>query len=497
MLVAGHAMNAAAFARKVGRDRSVRRVLVGAILGPIIWLTFSSAPVAQNTGDCGKSDPGTGDLLRCVANRVRAASDQDIADEPLRVYLQKLAETPGYGGTSNDLEELKNRSLKLKTDPVTNRLSIAALDNAIASYVDELRAGVSYKALTARASPGADIYPDFVRQKVNFLGSQQAEFYNLGPFELTRRALWASSLEAGYFIASEKGVHNREVLRKAIDILHSVREGLASSKYQFLSASQRSRSQINSYFFWEASLLLALKEQKQAQGLLRALAIDNHTFGPQTTDAGHVYIYRVFARPYKMIVKAGGAVDVDGLHVVNRFYNPAQLALFACAYLADEASIATKKFDDSVSDMALNDYFVVAAASDDPVQLAGFNDTIGQTLNRDDFRPHRERLLQDVANQEIPSFFENIKRGAQLCDVDNSIRDRIYSRFDLTTRIERFDNLIKPSHEIVLGGHLNEDQAHTIAEFFNGIVFKSPTVAGMWEKLGGKKAFMARMRIEQ
>jgi hypothetical protein len=487
-----------AFRRKRCRGQSIRRVPVGALIGLVIYLTCSAALIAQDDGNpCGKSDPMTGDLVRCVTTLMDAAPQPDIVNEPVRGYLQKLAETPGYGGASSDLEKLKNRSRELKNDPVTNRVAIAALDNAIASYSDELRAGVSYKALAVRATPGTDIYSEFVRQKVTFLGSKQAEFYDLGPFEPTRRALWISALEAKYFIDSQKGLHNSETLLGAIDILHGIRERLVSPKYQFLSVSQRSKSQINSYLFWEASLWLALSEKKQAHEILKALAIDNSKFNLQTADAGHIYIYRVFARPYKMIVKAGGAVDVDDPHIVNRFYNPAQLALFACAYLADDTSIATRKFDDAVGSMTFNDYSVVAAAADDPVQLGVFNDAIRQAMGREDFRRQRDRLLGSVADEEVPGFSENIKRGAQLCEVNDSIRDKIYSRFEFDTRIEHIESLIKHSYQIVLGGRLNEDQAGTIAEFFNETIFKSSSVAGMWEKLGAEKAFVARMRIEQ
>ncbi len=136
-----------------------------------------------------------------VAEAMQGTSPRDsVLGEPLTGYLHTLAERQGYQGENGDLDRLKGYSTALKTDPNGNMAAIAALDDAIASYAGELRIAVSVTRLAASEKPGTDIYPQLIKQELDFFRSDRAKFYDKGPFELTIRGLYAAALEGDFFL---------------------------------------------------------------------------------------------------------------------------------------------------------------------------------------------------------------------------------------------------------------------------------------------------------
>jgi hypothetical protein len=472
-------------------DTLSRRLIAGSAL-----CLLSNALAAQEAQDrCAK--PINSSFVQCVGDLVNAAPKSEIKIEPIRGYLEALAQSPGYQGDASDLDKLKHVSSDLKKEPEANSDLITPLDNAIASHVDELRSRVSYRGVAMHASAGTNIYPDFVRQKLEFLGSKRAEFYDGGPFEVARRTLYASALEAKYFLDYEKnGSGDGTVLHKAIEILAEILERARGPSYVYLPRAQRSKSQINSMLFWQASLWLALGENKKSKEILHVLATENHEFALQTTDAGHIYIYRIFNRPYKMIVKIDGTVDIADPTVLNRFYNPAQLALVACSCLLDSGNNAINRFTDAINSTVFNDYYVVVAASDKSKQLASFGDAIGRTIDSSqDLGQERDNVLERISKQE--NVGEAVQRGARLCDVDDGIRDQIYSPFKFQSQIEQFQNQPGSSYKLVFGGRLNERQGNTLAEFLNMVIMKTPRPPLTLQDDGTSKAHVERMVVDQ
>ena len=174
------------------------------LAGLSLYLAAGWTAVAQDKATC---DSVTGaELLNCAASLIDAAKASGELGEPLRKALDSLGATEGYGGASADLEKFKGWAKELKDrDPVANRLTIAALDNAIASHKDEIRTAVSVRAAARQAlengqSEGDNIQPIFVQRKLTFLDSDRAKFYDRGPFEVARLSLLASAIEEHYFL---------------------------------------------------------------------------------------------------------------------------------------------------------------------------------------------------------------------------------------------------------------------------------------------------------
>ena len=154
----------------------------------------------QPPPECGSLEPMSESYLSCVISQFDGAERTKsiaaaVLEDPLRSYFKVLSQSLGYRGAPNSLERLKRASTDLKRDPRQNRDSIAILDAAIAANHDELGPSVSTTALAASVKVETNIYRPFIQQKLAFLDSPAATFYDRGPYEITRRSLLANSLE--------------------------------------------------------------------------------------------------------------------------------------------------------------------------------------------------------------------------------------------------------------------------------------------------------------
>jgi len=462
-----------------------------ALTQPIVPCVLDASPPAE--------------LLRCVREySVSKPNNTSILPDWVKAGLRKLAQTNGYDGLSADLDVLKQRSAELKRDPNTNREAISLLDSAIASHVDEIGPAVSTQGLANVRDVGTDIYPEFIRQKVRFLGSEKAKFYDGGPFEITWRSLFVSALESEYFLNDKTIDADKKTLRRAIEVLDEilVRRRGPDTKYGYLA--DRGGPLLNGDRFWRASLFFLLGEKDEVQNELRALVLDNQRFGleveipPGTESSRHIYIYKIFYVPHQILVQAdertdgGRKTEAKDADIVDRYYNAAQLALCACAHL-DEAGSTTgiKAFATEIKNLELSDYYVIAGSADSPAAIRALASSLEKKLDSEAISGKRDQLVRQFA-KEAQRFSETISRGASKCGISNDVRDQIYSNFDFRVFTANISGLEK--RYLLLGGRLNADQANAVAEFLNRTVHQMPETGDS----GGKninRAYVARMRI--
>jgi hypothetical protein len=144
-----------------------------------------------------------------------------------------------------------------------------------------------------------------------------------------------------------------------------------------------------------------------------------------TKNAGHIYVYRVFNLPYEIRVQPAtednGArkVEIDDPGLLKRYYNPAQLALIACAQIEAAGPEGIPKLTKVVSDLAFNDYYVVAGAATDPGALQRLETMILGAINGKKPRWEHRELLDLVEGQkgEVPGAME---RGSRMCGIENA-----------------------------------------------------------------------------
>lgn len=478
----------------------IERLTLGLLVVLAGWAAAPPISAAQEISiGCTEHAPVSESFIRCVRAIMEHLEkdipiDQAVLAQPLRGLLEQVAKAQPYRGAAADLDEFKRRSLELKRDPVSNRDAITVLDNAIASHADEIRAAISTQAIAAQASPGTNIHPDFVKQKLAFLASDRARFYDRGPFEMVRRSLLATALEEDYFLERvSKGTDNGR-LRSAILVLDELMDRYTRPQaYPHLSIRQRN-SQINTHLFWRASLLFALGEKSDMVSNLRDLVLNNRQFGLETREPGHVYIYRVFSLPYEMRVQpdlgadGGRKIEINDPGLLKRYYNPAQLALAACAHIDIAGLQGIQKFIRAVSDLRFNDYYVVVGTADDPTKLQQLEAMVHRT-----FDDKTRRKLSAIVTTQAGEFPTMIRHGAKSCGIDDTVLNDIYSSFEFRSeikRIERPENkpAKKQDYYLLLAGRLNETQARTISEFLNTTLL-SP--------LKLENAYIARMRIDQ
>jgi hypothetical protein len=469
----------------------------------IFWLSPTAAlEVSHSCFDEGPS-------LSCVRKVIDAETgtrptNEVVVGEPIYTLLEKLAEELGYRGGLDDLDDLKQRSLELKRDPAEHRVAITALDNAIASNADEIRPAISTERLASATTPGTNIYSAFVQQKLGFLSSDRATFYDRGPFEIPRRLLLANALESSYFLNREAGNEDKSLLYKEISLLDEVLERVTDPKYSYLPIVNREPQalQKDGTLFWKASVLFVLGEKSQLRELLRRLAIENHHFNLETKSAGHIYIYKVLDLPYEMIVREGiekngtPNIDIKDTLLLKRFFNPAQLALVACTHL-DSAGTreGINGLIKDIHDLTPSDYYVVAASGGDSAKLKQFADVL-RTVMDHDMKNDRDEILGIVTGED-GGLFAKINVGAQKCGIEDAIRNEIYLPFEFRPKIEHIEGLDTYPDLVLFGGRLSATQANTVADFLNGVVLNRPDVQRKMMDFNGKPAYIARMRIDR
>jgi hypothetical protein len=417
----------------------------------------------------------------------------------LREQLLRLAQVQGYRGAESDLLVLKDRSRALKSDPVINQNAILFLDNAIASHGNEIRAAVSNRALASRNEPGSDIFPAFTQQKLDFLSTNAAKFYDGGPFEITSRSLLASTLEAKYFLEQKAGVGDSAKLLRAVQVLDEIVERRTRPQYAYLSGRE---IHINSDRFWRASLLFALGDKMETRETLRDLVLNSQPPGLDTGEKDDIYIYRIFTLPHQLIVERERdrdrmpKVSIKDPHLLDKSYNSAQLALYACALVDKAGEKGVPDFIDGINRLVLSDYFVVVGPVDDAGALKPLQEAISKALASKDLLDRRGQTLERVSNAEIAGFSDAIKQGAQQCGIDDRTRDQIYASFTFASEVKQFLGKDKKEQEYLLfGGRLNARQASILADFVNNVVLQTPEVNEVRKNIkADTDAYSARRR---
>jgi hypothetical protein len=481
--------------------RSCRRPATRAAIAFAVSLLCPAAVMGQEiSGPCAKDVKESGAFVHCVAGAVSSEAMNrnpgTLLTEPLHGYLRKLEAMLGYTGDPADVGLLKQVSLDLKQDPATNREAIGLLDNAIASHAAELRPAMSRETAAIGIDDGTDIYPRFVEQRLKFLlDPDKVKFYERGPFEIPIRASLANTLEAKYF--SAKGDRDDNLLRQEIRALKDVRKMTLALP----AREPRRRLRLNGNLFWQASIFFALGDKEQFSHALHELVDENRDFGLESMETGHVYIYKVFDLPFSITVEG---VDPDGKpvltaddpHILNRFYNPGQLALSVCDLIKAAGQNGVQGLSDAIRDLAFNDFYVVVASGSNPDMLRQFGDAVMKSIAEGEHASRRDLLLQEIG-KNAAQLSHKMENGAAACGVEQEVRDKIYPPFDFKFEVRHIETLGKHTQHLMLGGSLNADQANKLAEFFNRAVFADSTMRDQALKLGVESvSYTARVRIE-
>jgi hypothetical protein len=466
-------------------------------------LAFDSISWAQSAHPpCGSIDRKSPDFLHCVVDQIEKLEASGIpigkaaVQPPLDDLLDELGHSLGYGGQQSDVDSLKSRSFALKQrDPRENWEAIGALDFAISSYVKELGFAVSTQNLASkRANAGKDIYKDFVRQKLDFLNSDARIFYDRGPFEITVRSLWANSLESEYFLdkAYGSGTTDISALRKEMEILDDIDKRYTDPQYDYLPRNNF-LSLRNSNRFWRASLsLLVAGDANTAREILKNLVSENVQNGLQSHQ-GDIFVYKVYDRPYQILVEADGDVKNIDFYIVNRFYNPAQLALLACTFVDEKNAVDADAFEKEVREFVFNDYsVVVASAGEQNDRLTKLGDQLTQAIQGSQGLSGQLNEITGQINEESSHILQLMQSGAQQCAISNAVRMTIYAPFQFAPRIEIIKDNARPNL-LLVGGHLNAIQARRVSDFINGALSAAPDLRSTLASLSGPKAFIARV----
>jgi hypothetical protein len=479
----------------------------------ITFMCISLWPVSaltQPTNSCNAEESPPAELLSCVRSyleRVRSeAPKETLLPDWVKGILRKLARANGYIGSIDDLTVLKQRSTELKRDPYVNLEAISLLDSAIAAYVDEIGPAVSTQRLAKIRDLGTDIYPEFIRQKLEFLGSGRPKFYDGGPFEIVWRSLWVSSLESEYFQQQKAGHGDKQLLRSAIRVLDEVLiRRRSETEYRYLP--NRKGPLLNGDRFWRASLLFALGEKIDAQSEFRSLISDNEHFGletqsPEAEGSRHIYIYKIFSLPHQILVqsdpKNDGArkTEAKDADIVDRYYNAAQLALCACAHIDQAGSTeGINALTTEVRNLELSDYYVIAGSADSQAKIQELASALNEKLGSAAISGKRDELIRQFS-KEAQVFSRAISQGAAMCGITDDIRDQIYSKFDFRPLTAHIEGMGKTNEYLLVGGRLNADQANVVAGFLNKTVLQLPEKGDSGTK-DDNRAYVARMKITQ
>jgi hypothetical protein len=425
--------------------------------------------------------PETGDLLHCVRGLVdglrrESSSDPLTLIKRLREPLEALARKEGYDGLDGDLEELKRLSLELKaSNKVANYEAISLLDNAISSNVREIRPALSWRALATKAEPGTNIQPAFVQQKLDFLKSPKAAFYDNGPFDLVRRTLLAGAIEDRYFLERSLGKDGRSDLLEEASVIEDLIGRLQNPSYDYLLRAQDrvKQNEINNQLFWKATINFLLGNKSEMHDALKKIAVVNREFGLEVNDTSRqVYSYRVFNEPYQILVgpldeNSQPKVTIKDDNLVRRFFNASQLALLICGSMDDVGStnVEVEAYKKAVTGFDFYDYFVVVAADHNLDRVKRLEDALSRALDQARLVTERSSKANSIVN-ESRALLNTIQNGAEKCSVSREDRDRIYTPFVFKSQIKPIGN----TWYLLLGGWLSANQATEIAQFLKAQV---------------------------
>jgi len=463
----------------------------------------STAWAEDSSGRC----ENNAELLKCTIGAIKQLeqnlpTDAAVYDERVRRYLQMLAKNLGYSASAEDLLELKRRSLDLKHHPRENATAIAALDNAIASAAGEIRNIMSIEALASRSEVGLDIYPEFVRRKLQFLDSEKGRFYYEGIFELEVLELLGNALESTYFLDRMHQTPDTSKLEHELNIIHDITTRMNDEKYDYILRNRKgSQTDLNSVTLWQASVSFVLGRRDELKNALQDLINKNWRFTGQTVGVGQVFVYKSLDLPYEIIVRSGKDengkqnYEVNDPHRIQEFHDASQLALSLCAILDKAGDKGVDEFVKLNEQFVNRDYYVILATAASNGVLKEFAEAIEAETRTERLDPEGQGVLKRVDEVQDPGLAEVVRRGAQLCEIDGSVRDEVYKPFRLEPSIWGPGGKEGDQYQLRVGGGIDENQATIIAKFFK-VVYSSSKLHAMSQKLKIEAdPYVARPRI--
>jgi hypothetical protein len=244
------------------------------------------------------------------------------------------------------------------------------------------------------------------------------------------------------------------------------------------------------------------------QDSLSTLARANSEFGLHANDplgreaSNEVYSYKVFNEPYKIIVGEQHEVEINDENLVKRYFNAGQLALLACGFIGDvDTRESVERFRGSVTSLEFRDYFVVAAWGSARDALMRVDDEMRGVLGHAKLREDlAKRTKARTEGRKIQSqffdqteFMSKMERGARQCGIDEEVRKKIYSPFELQSKVEQVNGVWYLS----FGGWLSVNEASIVLAFIKESVL--PQLRFDLSKLSGVQMspFAGRTLIDQ
>jgi hypothetical protein len=473
--------------------------------------------MAQSSSGCSAYNPTEqDDFLACVATNVKRLQGETgvVFEDTLQQDLSKLSQTIGYVGQISDLDALKALSARLKRHPGENQDAITILDNAISAHKTELRSVIS--PTTLPIDPVLDQYSTFVRRKLKYLLSDATKFYDGGPFEIVTRSNLATALQEAYFLdklfgidedpelkrtlAETAGADRTAWLSRAVAIFDDIIDRLTSAQHDYLPVSLRLHS-VNDFRYRRATILLTLREKENYQQALKSLATANQDFSLSATEIDHVYVYKLFYTPYRLIIvsetdaigRSTISPHIDDPYILKKLYNPAQLALVSCSVRNIDTVDAVSNLSQLVRNLALSDYYVVLASSNDRATLEKLQKGLQSALQ---VKPESRASVElRVKQLEVDGFSQAIKDGARECKIIDEISKKIFAPFVFETSLVQIEKFGKFKYHLTTGGRLNADQARSVASFVNSAPELQPILAPARAFVSA--AYIARMKVGQ
>ena len=193
----------------------------------------------------------------------------------------------------------------------------------------------------------------------------------------------------------------------------------------------------------------------------------------------------------RFYVEANGDTKIIDYLIVNRFYNPAQLALLACAFVNENNTAGAEVFEKEVRDFVFNDYnVVVAAIGEQTDRLTKLGGQLTQAIQSGQGLSGRLNDITKQINQESAHILDLMQSGAKQCGIPDA--DTIYAPFQFAPRIEVIKDNAKPNL-LLVGGYLNANQASMVSNFIDEVLSSVPDLRNTLASLGGATPFVARV----
>ena len=81
--------------------------------------------------------------------------------------------------------------------------------------------------------------------------------------------------------------------------------------------------------------------------------------------------------------------------------------------------------------------------------------------------PESPGVLKRVTELQDPRLEEEVRRGAQLCGIEDAVRDKVYKPFQLQPSIWGPSGKERNQYQLRVGGGIDENQATMVADFSN------------------------------